>query len=134
MTNEEIKALSTDDLNTLLGQIRLELKSRLPADDFVLYTHSCMGATSSHLSKHRHWAKLVSDVDISKSNGYAFSGVFLSTSSENKIPSGSIVVETCGTDISGYVVDSSGKQLITTAKTYAMSDFINQIAHLLNDR
>ena len=84
-----------------------EIKAR-NSSALVLYTHGCKGAASYHLGKYKHWAKLVTSVDTTKTNGYAFAGEFLAVTAEHKVPLGSVIVEVCGKDIDGYVYESDG--------------------------
>ena len=100
--------------------------------NLVLYTHNCKGASRHHLTKYKHWAKLVTAVDTTKTNGYAFAGDFLRVESEHKVPAGSIIVEVCDRDIAAYRTKADGGfTTIATAKTDSMSSFIEIVADAL---
>jgi hypothetical protein len=99
--------------------------------ELVLYTHGCKNSARHHLSKYKHWAKVVTSVDTTKTNGYAFQGEFLGVTREHKLPVGSIIVEVCDTDIFAYRLTLEGKKEITKGKTKSMSAFIETVAAAL---
>jgi hypothetical protein len=124
----DLKSMSTEELKTLQSQIAAELAARQDKKELVLYTHQCKNSANYHKSKYKHWAKLVTGVDTSKTNGYAFSGEFLNINAEHKVPVGSIVVEVCNTTIEAYLMDGEDNPLIGTANTTSMSKLIEEIA------
>jgi len=124
----DLKSLSIEELRDLISQAHTELASR---SELVVYTHDCSGSARYHLGKYKHWAKLVKSVDESKTNGYAWIGDFLSVERENKIPSGSLVAEVCGSAITVYRVTSEGKEKIGSASTSAPSSLIEKVASLI---
>lgn len=124
----EIKDMSIDDLQSLQTQIKEEIERRSIKSELVLYTHSCKNAAKHHLSKYKHWAKLVQSVDTTKTNGYAFMGDFLTVTTEHKIPSGSIVVEMCEPNVYAYRVTADGKTLIAECDRRSMSSLIEIVA------
>lgn len=125
---ENLKNMSTEELEALKAKIEEELKARQPKKEYAVYQHRCMHSTNSHKNRYKHWAKLVTSIDTSKANGYAFVGEFLNINTEHKVPVGSIVVEVCGDDIDAYRITKNGKALIDSAKTNAMSAFIDNLA------
>ncbi len=124
-----IKEMELEELKTLQSMIADEIKAR-NSSALVLYTHGCKGAASYHLGKYKHWAKLVTSVDTTKTNGYAFAGEFLAVTAEHKVPLGSVIVEVCGKDIDGYVMEATGKHHVASGKVNSMSGFIDEIAAL----
>jgi hypothetical protein len=126
----DLKNLTIVELQQLQQLVKTEIAARVD-DKLVLYTHDCKGSANYHMNKYKHWAKLVTSVDISKTNGYAFVGEFLSVSAEHKIKMGSIVVEVCASDIKAYRSHGTGLELIGKAKTNAMSAFIELVAQNL---
>ena len=42
----------------------------------------CKGSARHHLSKYKHWSKLIISVDTNKTNGFAFGGEFLDVNPE----------------------------------------------------
>lgn len=102
----------------------------------VVYEHDCMSAARYHLNKYKHWAKVLSDVDVTKSNGFAFIGEWLQVTSQNQVIEGSLVVEYCGYDgnreFKLYRVTQFGKQEIATASRQTLVDFIRIAAEELN--
>jgi hypothetical protein len=127
MTNLNLKEMSLNELEALRKAISEEIASRQKTE-LVLYTHGCQKSASYHLRKYKHWAKLVTGVDTSKTNGYAFQGDFLKVEAEHKLPVGSIVVEVCDADIFAYRLTPNGKEEIARAKTKSMSALIEKVA------
>ena len=130
MTGINYKELTDIQLKELIEAAKRELDSRKKTE-LVLYTHDCKNAAKHHLGKYKHWAKLVTSVDTSKTNGYAFSGEFLTATAEHKIPVGSVVVEVCGSTIEAYIMKNGGKEYQFKASTSSMSDFIEKVAELV---
>ncbi len=130
MTGINYKELTDIQLKELIEAAKRDLDSRKKTE-LVLYTHDCKGSARYHLGKYKHWSKLVTSVDTSKTNGYAFSGEFLSVTAEHKIPVGSVVVEVCGSTIEAYIMKDGGKEYQFRASTSSMSDFIEKVAELV---
>jgi hypothetical protein len=128
---EKIKSMSTEELEALKAKIDEELKARQPKKEYAVYHHGCMNSANHHKNKYKHWAKLVTSIDTTKANGYAFGGEFLNINVEHKVPVGSIVVEVCGNDIEAYRITANGKVLIDSAKTNAMSALIDKLATMV---
>jgi len=103
--------------------------------NLVVYEHECMKAASYHLNKYKHWAKLLTGVDVTKSNGFAFIGEWLQVTSQNQVIEGSLVVEYCGYDGSRefklYRVTQSGKQEVAAASRQTIVEFIRKAAEEL---
>jgi len=130
--NIDLKVMSIEELNLLANSIKLEIESRTKTDKpaLILYTHNCKGESQSHKNKKKHWAKIVTSVDVSKTNGYAFAGEFLDINREHKVPYGCIVVEVCGYTIYAYKMDSNMYE-VASGNTQAMSAFIEKVATLV---
>jgi hypothetical protein len=124
---KDLKEMSIEELEALRKEISEEIASR-QRGNLVLYAHSCKDSSHYHLRKYSHWAKLVRGVDVSKTNGYAFIGEFLSVEAEHKLPVGSIVVEVCDQDIKAYRLTLGGKQKIVEGKRNSMSSVIEAVA------
>lgn len=97
----------------------------------VVYEHECKGSARHHLMKYKHWAKLITSVDMSKTNGFAFDGEFLDVNSEHKIDVGSLVVEACGDTITLFRIDEDGKAELAVAQKNKMSGLIEKAAEEL---
>ena len=69
-----LKEKTKEELFALLSELKFEIASR--EEKFALYEHGCSDGSNHHLKKYKHWAKLVTAVDLSKNNGYAFQGKF----------------------------------------------------------
>ena len=126
----DLKNMSIEELEALKRQIVEELDSRRPKE-LVLYTHGCKNSANHHLGKYKHWAKVVTSVDATKTNGYAFGGEFLHVRAEHKVPVGSIVVEVCDSTIEAYLMDGKENPLIGKASTRSMSGLIEKLAGML---
>ena len=132
--NEELKEMSLEELQELQRNIAEEIRRRQQKENLVLYTHDCKGCAQYHLTKYKHWAKLVSTVDTSKTNGYAFQGEFLNVREEHKLPANSIVVEVCSDNITAYRLEENGKVKIAEGKTSRMSLVIEEVAKIMEGR
>jgi hypothetical protein len=130
MTGINYKELTDIQLKELIEAAKRELDSRKKTE-LALYTHDCKNAARHHLGKYKHWSKLVTSVDTSKTNGYAFGGDFLTVTAEHKIPVGSVVVEVCGGTIEAYIMKPEGKEHQFKAPTSSMSNFIEKVAELV---
>jgi hypothetical protein len=72
------------------------------------------------------WSKLVTSVDVTKTDGYAFAGIFLNDNTETDVPVGSVVVQKNpeGSVKNGwesgscYVIGSDGKLYTTHSGVY----------------
>jgi len=123
----DFKSMSTEELGRLIEEARKELASRRE-NKLVLYTHHCKNESRYHLSKYKHWAKRITGVDTTKTNGYAFQGDFLNVREEHKLPVGSIVVEVCGDYVTAYELTENGKKEFATAQRKSMSALIEKVA------
>jgi len=127
---ERVKSMSVEELKSLKNIINEELERKLPKE-YAVYSHDCMNSANHHKNKYKHWAKLVTSIDTTKANGYAFSGEFLSINVEHKLPIGSLVVEVCDRVIEAYRIEANGKVLIGRAITNAMVKFIDELATMI---
>ena len=102
---------------------------------FLLIFYGQMIATSVTSEKsNRAIEILVTSVDRSKTDGYAFIGDFLKYKTENMIPEGSIVVEVCNTNYYAYrVTDDYFKELIAQGKRGSLHQFIVAVDEALKD-
>jgi hypothetical protein len=129
----ELKSLSIDELQALKADVEAEIAARMGTEKkMVPYSHDCANAAKHHLGKYKHWAKLVSAVDTSKSDGYAFSGEFLVVERQHRVPDGAIVVERCDNSILVYRVTDAGKEQIAQSSARAMVSLIDSAAQALN--
>lgn len=127
---ERVKSMSVEELKSLKNIINEELE-RKRTKEYAVYSHDCMNSANYHKGKYKHWAKLVTSIDTTKANGYAFIGEFLSINVEHKLPVGSLVVEVCDRVIEAYRIEANGKVLIDSAKTNAMSALIDKLATMI---
>lgn len=125
---ENLHSLNLEDLHKMQAAISAEIKRRKNESKLTLYMHDCKGSAKYHMGKYKHWAKLVRAADTTKTDGYAFVGDFLNVNHEHKLPVGSIVVETCGSEIRAYRITDDWKDEIDRSRTNSMSDLIEKIA------
>jgi hypothetical protein len=125
----DLKSLTNDQLKALIAEAQAELASR--TQELIAYKHDCFARSGNHLSRYKHWAKLVKSVDTSKATGYAWIGEFLPIDRESMIPAGSVVVEVCGDVLTVYRVSAAGKETLGSAPTFAPSKVIAEIAKIL---
>ena len=133
---EELKKiaeqLSNEELNNAIAMLGAETKKRAPKQNFVVYRHCCHNESKHHLRKYKHWCKLVKDVDLSKANGYAFIGEFLSVTQEHMVPVGSIVVDMCSPQCIAYrVTGDYEKEKIACQDYRSMFPLIKAVAEAL---
>ena len=128
-----IKEMDFEELKSLYAEIGNEIKSResIAAPVLFCYTHECHESSTHHLSKYKHWAKIVKDVDITKTNGYAFIGDFISVNQEHMIPEGSVIVEVCGTDFKVYKIINGSKIYYSRGSYGKLHDFIIDVNNLI---
>jgi hypothetical protein len=129
----DLKDMNLEELKALENEIQKEIASRQEKPELVLYAHRCKDSSRHHLYKYKHWAKLVTAVDASKTNGYAFAGDFLSVGAEHMIPVGSIVVEVCDTTITAFKMTTTGKSKISCTGTTSMHGLIMQLAQTFQE-
>ena len=127
-----MKDLTNEEINLIISQLKAELRSREAAPQLVVYSHDCQNSANHHKNKYKHWCKLVSEIDLTKADGYAFIGQFLQFSSENMLVRDSIVVEVCGIDYTAYrVTGDHEKEKICTARRGSIRSMITTISNLL---
>lgn len=131
INSDDLNTMTTEQLKYLAAQIKSVLEHRFESKNLIVYTHDCKDGSGSHMRKYKHWAKLVTSVDLTKTNGYAFVGDFLRVEAEHKLVSGSIVVECCGFDVTAYRIVDGGKEKIANSKSNAMSGLIDTVYNMI---
>lgn len=131
---EKLMEMELNELKEIKLEIEKLIAKKSESKELALYTHNCKGSASHHLSKYKHWAKLITSVDTTKTNGFAFQGEWLNVKLEHKLPVNSVVVEVCHKDITAYVITKNGKQKINEADTSSMSNFIEELNEFLERR
>lgn len=122
-----LKHLSNEELEELKKEVEKESRQRNALNERLCYENDCKGSSNYHFRKYKHWAKLVTEIDTSKNNGYAFIGEFLSITNQDLVPLNSLVVERCGNALKCYRITSNGKKLITNGSVYNMVNFIARV-------
>lgn len=125
----ELKKLTIEELRELAARISVEIKNR--STDLVLWEHDCKGSSNHHMKKYTHWAKLLTGVDTTKTDGYAYLGDWLRVNEEVKIPNNSIVVEFCSSNgLTAYRITEGGAELIGKASRSSQSELIETLSKL----
>jgi len=129
-TTIDFHSWSLEALRTLLAQVQTEIAARETAPiPKQLWTHPCQDASRHHLGKYKHWAKLLTGVDTTKTNGYAWEGRFLSVGAEHLLPAGSIVVYACGENLSAEAIRrDADPQPLGSATVHSQYGLITAIA------
>lgn len=122
--NLNLKDLTIEELEMLQKSILNEKESRVIKK--TIYTHDCYDSSDYHRSKYKHFAKKLTGIDDSKTNGYAFSGDFLSVEDENLVTEGSYIVEVCIGILKLYRASNDEKELLLEGKSGAYVSFIRE--------
>lgn len=121
-----IESLDIDTLKDIRKEISNKIEER-KTEKKVIYVHECYGSSQYHFRSKKHWAKIVTEVDDDKTNGYAFEGKFLNCEKENLVPNGSYVVETCCEKLFLYVIkDDYSKELLVEGREREFISFIKE--------
>ena len=136
MINNDIKNLldncNKEELEEVVKYITEQLKPK-KKQQLCIYKHDCSSESNYHVQSSKHWAKVVKEVDTSKSNGYAFKGDFLKVKGENLVPQDAYVVETCGGSLKLYhVIESHKKEEVLTGRLANFCSFIQGVAEIIN--
>ncbi len=129
-----LKELSMAELQDLKKKVETEIASRAGVkEEKVVYKNECHGSSNYHYSKNRHYTRLVTAVDTTKTNCYAFLGTFLSASKEELVPVNSYIIESCsGYNYTLYQVTSEEKVELLSGSRAEMATFINGVAKIVN--
>lgn len=101
------------------------------SENKVIYTHNCKHKADYHKNKYKHWAKVLTGIDDSKNNGYAFIGNFISVNKENLIPENSIVIEVCSNKYTAYrAIGDYQKEEIMSCNKNNLVSFIKELKSL----
>ena len=92
----------------------------------VIYKHKCFGSSDYHFNKYKHYSKVLTLIDNTKTNGYAFVGEFLPIQKESLVREGSYVVEVCDADIYLYKIKADSDELLLQGKYSEMVTFIKR--------
>lgn len=121
-----LKELSIEELNDLLKDVKEEIASR--NNKKIIYCCDVKGNSEYSLKKYKSWAKLISDIDTTKTNGYAFIGNFLNVRTENLVNAGDHVVELVE-DNNYYLykaIEDNKKELILEGNKNDLITFIRE--------
>lgn len=132
MKKEDLKNLTIQELKELVQEANILIKEMEVNNRKVVYQHNCYGSANYHFSKYKHWSKLITDIDTSKSNGYAFIGDFLKVESKHQVPVGSLIVECCSNSLYLYkVIDDEKKEKVLNSSYSDIIYFIRNVKEVL---
>lgn len=135
MDIEDLKQMSIEELQELQKSVQAELDCRQPKEvvQNVIYTHDCFGSSAYHFSKRKHWNKLLTSIDSTKTTAFAFVGDWLQYKTENNIPVGSYVVECVDGSLKLYkVTGDHEKELLAEGTPQTMISFIRDCKEKTN--
>lgn len=128
--NINFSELTNEELQKIIDSAKNELDSRIEKK-YTIYTHDCKGSAKHHLGKYKHYAKLLTGIDTTKTNGYAYIGDFLFVTAEHRVPINSIIIECCGYNIIAYRITENGKEKIDEATLNTQSAMIERLSKLI---
>ena len=124
-----LDGLNMEELESLKQKVSECIDSKRETKRLI-YTHDCYGSSNYHFRKYKHFAKLLTAIDDTKTNGFAFIGKFLRVDKENLVRCGSYVVEVCDCSISLYKVEEDGINLILEGNSRRYVSFIQEAKRL----
>ncbi len=99
----------------------------------IIWTSDCLGCADYHRNKYKHWAKIVTSIDQSKQDGYAFTGDWLDYFRENEIEDADFVLEfDCNQKYRFYQVNDKENAIVGTRSTFI--SFRNECIEYYNKR
>ena len=119
-----LTTLPTEQLQSLLAQVRSELYSRKTIYDKREYAHPCGGKSTWHKKQHKHWAKKVDNI-TDHYNAMAFEGEWLSIWKPNEVITGDFILEFQGCK-NAFVFFMAGKNYTIHGSAENFIDFRNQ--------
>lgn len=126
-----LKELSIEELNDLLKDVKEEIASR--NNKKIIYCCDVKGNSEYSLKKYKSWAKLITNIDTTKTNGYAFVGNFLNVRTENLVNAGDYVVELVQ-DQNYFLYKATGdnnKELLLEGKRNNLITFIRECKKII---
>ncbi|MFL0250642.1 hypothetical protein ACJDT4_09440 [Clostridium neuense] len=116
-----------------LQQLKQEVVEHINAkreNKQVIYVHDCCYSSNYHRGKYKHFAKLLTSIDDTKTNGFAFNGKFLKVDKENLVEKENYVVEVCNCSIRLYKVEEDSINLILEGNSRQYVSFIREAKRL----
>lgn len=130
---ELLNPLTLEELKEAKDLIEKKIAEKSSITRKVIYTHDCCGGSNYHFNKYKHWCKLIENIDLNKTNGFAFKGEFLNCRSENLVEEGSFIVEICGCELHFYIVTGDNeKTLLVEGSSNKYTSFIRECKSAMN--
>ena len=90
----DLSKLNLEELIRLKADAEREIQNRSnTTTKKIIYKTTFSDSSKNHLAKYKHWAKVITNIDTTKPNGYAFIGEWLNKTGENLLNEGSYVIE-----------------------------------------
>jgi len=125
------KEMTVEELQSIISEIQKEIAGRTISSRKVIYEHPCKGSARHHLGKYKHWAKKLSSLDTTKTNGYAFGGDFLKIDSQNLLEVNTLVIEFAGCSGNSFrlekIVDDGKSETLATGNHANFIDFLREV-------
>lgn len=131
----DLKTLTTEELKELNNQINKELNSRNKVIiDKIIYKTDNYDDSNYHVRSGHCWAKIITDIDINKTNGYAFIGDFIKVKEENLVLVDSIIIEHDNGGFICYKATKDGKIELAKGNRRNIISFILKVNDLLKEK
>lgn len=129
-----LKELNDNELINLIINAKEELNRRKRKSKIIYNTDFTKGN-----SGYKRWAKEITNIDTTKTNGFAFVGNWLNSNNdiENLVTKGSYILEFIDKKIDQYklykALESNEKELILTSNKEEIISFILKCNKIIND-
>lgn len=131
----DLKTLTTEELKELNNQINKELNLRNKVIiDKIIYKTENYDDSNYHIRSSHCWAKIITDIDINKTNGYAFIGDFIKVKEENLVLVDSIIIEHDNGGFICYKATKNGKIELAKGNRRNIISFILKVNDLLKEK
>ena len=132
----DLKEMSTEALKEMLENLKAELETREEKteekENITYCTDDYDLQSNRHFAKYNHWAKILKNIDDSKTNGYAFEGEFIPYKQENLVKKGSIVLEHDEKGFTAYrAVNENEKEILMNATRTNLVTFIKELKKII---
>ena len=131
----DLQTMSIEELEELSKKINDEIRLRKAKESGVLFTPRCKGSANHHMRKYKHWTKILTGIDDTKTNGYAFLGDFISSSKEHLLPIGTILIDVCDSDYGVFeIIDHDETKLLIKYEGGSFYKFILKVKEILEGK
>jgi hypothetical protein len=132
MIRIDLSVLEESEILELQAALAEETERRKPIRIKAEYRHKCNGMSNIHQNAYKHWAMVLTGVDITRSDNRAFEGGWLAMGESHYIKLGSVVVEVCDKTITAYLATANGMSKMSDTHTDVMGGFIKYLGGVVN--